>query len=145
MKGILKYIILIIGISLIIASFPAAPLSNTPDSAKSAALKDKGNFTYQGEDNFINPDEYYTDEVLPLAIDTADNTVEVIIPKDARGNEVAMLMFGSGLISDEKEFEKRLIELELDRKIIYGTYGIRKGETIDRIIGIITTRASRGS
>ena len=97
------------------------------------------NFVLEQGDELAKPVEDYTGEVINPDEETEDNEVLIVIPKGARGSDVAGILLEKGLIPDKAEFESKLIELELDRKIVYGTYRISREEPLKAIIEAITT------
>lgn len=122
-----KYLLLGLGAVLIIASC----ITKTPEET-----------AYQSRDDFIKPVEQYNKTKSQPAGGAAEpidtNIVNLVIPEGASGSEVASLLLEKGLIDDERDFEKRLVELKLDRNIIYGVYNIPEAEDMDSIIKIIT-------
>ena len=124
-----KHLLLGLGAALIAAS---CIITETPKET-----------AYQSRDDFIKPVEHYNKtKFQPAAGDVeptgTENIVNLVIPKGASGSEVAALLFERGLIDNEWDFEKRLMDLKLDRKIIYGVYSIHEEEDIDSIIERIT-------
>jgi hypothetical protein len=123
-----KHLLLGLGAVLIIASCITETPKETVDGSR---------------DDFIKPVEHYNGtepEPAGGTVEPADEniTVNLVIPEGASGSEVASLLLEKGLIDDERDFEKRLVELKLDRNIIYGVYNIPEAEDMDSIIKIIT-------
>lgn len=144
MKRPFKYLILGIGIGLIVSSFfsgmndktgqidaadnfinPENIVNNSfvGDNNKNAAGMDG---TKEGKDNGFNGQE------------EACEYVDVTIPAGLGSHNVAALLSEAGLIDSIKDFEDRIAELELDKKIRAGEYKMEKGLDLDRVIEIIT-------
>ncbi|MGI6698008.1 MAG: endolytic transglycosylase MltG [Clostridiales bacterium] len=123
-----KHLLLGLGAVLIIASC----IAETPKET-----------AYQSRDDFIKPVVHYNgtkpqpsgEAVEPIE---AKKTINLVIPEGASGSEVAALLFEKGLIDNERDFKKRLMDLKLDRRIICGAYSIPEAEDMDSIIERIT-------
>ncbi|MDD2573172.1 MAG: hypothetical protein WCS98_00285 [Bacillota bacterium] len=134
----LKLILLGLGVCLIMASFLTGLFSGAVEPAEGKSFKDGPDFVLQEGDELVKPVEDYTGEDSKYDKKTVDNSVPVAIPQGAMGSDVADILLDEGLISDKEGFETRLVELEMDRNIVYGEYSIPKGGTLDEIIKIIT-------
>lgn len=128
LKKPFKHLLLGIGACLIIVSCLTEVPQGTEKKYKDEFVKPVENYTLEGSNSETGAGE------MP----GKDNTVNVDIPEGASGSDVAALLSEIGLIEDEEAFKKRLMDLRLDRRIIYGVYNIRDGEDIDNIIVIIT-------
>jgi hypothetical protein len=135
----LKYALLGMGICLIMASFFSGPPHSTTEPEVDKPFAGGPNFVLEQGDELAKPVEDYTGEVINPDEETEDNEVLIVIPKGERGSDVAGILLEKGLIPDKAEFESKLIELELDRKIVYGTYRISREEPLKAIIEAITT------
>lgn len=123
-----KYMLLGLGAVLIIVSCITGTPKETAD---------------QSRDDFIKPVEQYNETGFQPAAEAAEpieaqKTINLVIPEGASGSKVATLLFEKGLIDNERDFEKRLMDLKLDRRIIYGVYNIPEEEDMDSIIERIT-------
>ncbi len=136
-----KFIFLALGICLIMAYF-IIPSTQGQDilagkagkSAQGLPFEGKGPDYVLGKEDSIKKaieEEPVTEKSQPI-IRT------IVIPKGADSYKVAKLLFEKGLIQDRNAFDKRLIELGLDRRIPYGTHNIQEGLVMDDIIKIIT-------
>ncbi len=162
-----KFVFLGLGLCLIIASFIIPTPQNLPSTQGPNYVLDKEDGSTNLEEHHGNEGLSPTDESLlsagedlssadgdapstdkdaPSTDEDAPSTDEnssleiktIIIPKGAYSNKVAELIFEKGLIPDKDKFNARLIELELDRRILYGTFKIQEGLTVDKIIKVIT-------
>lgn len=123
-----KYMLLGLGAVLIIVSCITGTPKETAD---------------QSRDDFIKPVEQYNKTGFQPTAEAAEpieakKTINLVIPEGASGSKVAALLFEKGLIDNERDFEKRLMDLKLDRRIIYGVYSIPEEEDMDSIIERIT-------
>jgi hypothetical protein len=161
MKKSFKYLILGIGIGLIISSFFAVPAkkpvneNNKPDFINPEVLAhnstelDKENEIVLGEPDGDaeyngalagetgNSTTKTEDETTELPNDPEGYYVEITIPYGTKSYSVARILYKNNLINSMDEFERRLIELGVDKKIQVGEYKIKMGSSLDEIIDII--------
>lgn len=123
-----KHLLLGLGAVLIIASC----ITETP---KETAYQSRDDFIKPVEHNIVTKPQPADGAVEPK---DAKRTVNLVIPEGASGSEVAVLLFERGLIDSERDFKRRLMDLKLDRRIIYGVYSIPEDDGIDSIIERIT-------
>lgn len=90
----------------------------------------------QNEEN--NQEEQKPDEKQdPGTAGTATDTI-VEIPSGSATSKIASIIKEKGLVSDEKEFINRAVELKLDTKLKAGKFTIPAGSTLDDIIKILS-------
>ncbi|MBA1333886.1 MAG: hypothetical protein HPY66_0279 [Firmicutes bacterium] len=140
MKRPFKYLILGIGIGLIVSSLFSGMNVKTEK--------------IDTVDDFINPESIVNNSIaddnnknVAIMDGSEENDpeevceyVDVSIPTGIGSHNVAVLLSELGLIENIKDFEDRIAELELDKKIRAGEFRVKKGSDLDRIIAIITGR-----
>lgn len=67
-----------------------------------------------------------------------DEMVMINIEKGMLSSDVARVLYNARIIENEKEFDKYMIATQKSRKIRIGEYEIKKGETFENLVNIIT-------